>query len=52
MERGLINSGTTTYHLRVGDNYSIRGVSETSPACLGVPLFLERAKLYFPLAKV
>jgi hypothetical protein len=41
-------SGTFTFqHLRVGGNYSIRGVSEIAANCL--PLFLERAKSYFPL---
>ena len=42
-------SGTYTFeHLRVGGNYSVRGVSEISANCL--PLFLERARSFFPLA--
>ena len=41
-------SGTYTFqHLRVGGNYSVRGVSEISASCL--PLFLERAQNSFPL---
>jgi hypothetical protein len=42
-------SGSFTFqHLRVGGNYSIRGVSEISASCL--PLFLERAQNSLPLA--
>jgi hypothetical protein len=42
-------SGTYTFeHLRVGGNYSVRAVSEISANCL--PLFLERARSFFPLA--
>jgi Metallo-peptidase family M12/FG-GAP-like repeat/Carboxypeptidase regulatory-like domain len=42
-------SGTYTFeHLRVGGNYSVRGISEISASCL--PLFLERAQNSFPLA--
>jgi hypothetical protein len=42
-------SGNYTFqHLRVGGNYSVRGVSEISASCL--PLFLERAHNLFPLA--
>lgn len=45
----LNSSGTYSFqHLRVGGNYSVRGVSEISDTCL--PLFLERAQNYFPLA--
>jgi len=43
------SSGTYAFeHLRVGGNYSVRGVSEISASCL--PLFLERASSFFPLA--
>jgi hypothetical protein len=42
-------SGTYTFeHLRVGGNYSVRGISAISASCL--PLFLERAQNSFPLA--
>jgi len=49
--RAVSFSGSGTYsfeHLRAGGNYSMRGVSEISANCL--PLFLERAKSFFPLA--
>jgi hypothetical protein len=45
----LNGSGTYSFeHLRVGGNYSVRGVSEISASCL--PLFLERAHNSLPLA--
>ena len=49
--RAVTFTGSGSYafqHLRVGGNYSVRGVSEISASCL--PLFLERAQTAFPLA--
>jgi hypothetical protein len=48
--RAITFSGGGTYnfqHLRVGGNYSVRGVMEIPANCF--PLFLERAQNYFPL---
>jgi len=49
--RAVTFTGSGIYsfeHLRVGGNYSVRGVSEVSVSCS--PLFLERALNLFPLA--
>ena len=49
--RAITFTGSKQYsfeHLRVGGNYSVRGVMEISANCF--PLFLERTQNYFPLA--
>lgn len=51
--RAVTFTGSGTYnfaHLRVGGNYSVRGVMEIPANCF--PLFLERAQNYFPLSGI